>query len=314
MINSLIMTSLQSTIEVFVCAMDDEVVLHFKNYPNVNVINLKLIEAKYPKLKIAKSNRSYVEYLFTLSPFLPLYVLEEYNFVNRITSLDSDLFFINDVSNTILDLGENIAITEHNFSFNNKHLIIYGNYNVSFQSFPRTEESFLCLRDWCDDCFSYCYDKIDEFGRFADQKYLDNWHGKFFKLTALKSPAIGLAPWNVDNFNIERIGEKIIANGETVIFFHFHGFRIRSKFHAAHYLNHYSNKFDKSLLFLYFKYWKAISMISKGLDNNLIRNNFNSKGAIKQLILDFRNSPVLFQFMRIKVHLDLRKLVNYFFN
>ena len=43
---------------------------------DIQLISLKEIEEKYLQLKYAKKNRQIVEYYFTLSPFLPLYILK----------------------------------------------------------------------------------------------------------------------------------------------------------------------------------------------------------------------------------------------
>jgi hypothetical protein len=59
---------------------------------NIQVISLRDLEQNYKDLIIAKNNRDLIEYYFTLTPFLPRYIFEQFKCLN-ISYVDSDFFF-----------------------------------------------------------------------------------------------------------------------------------------------------------------------------------------------------------------------------
>jgi hypothetical protein len=79
----------------FVLALDNfvEDFLKKTKFKNIQVISLKDLEQEYKDLLIAKNNRDLIEYYFTLTPFLPIYIFEKFKSTN-ILYVDSDFFFI----------------------------------------------------------------------------------------------------------------------------------------------------------------------------------------------------------------------------
>src|SRR5215813_5304237 len=61
--------------------------------PNVRLIALDEFEAADRELLIAKKNRTLIEYYFTCTPSLPLFIFDASREVDCITYLDADLFF-----------------------------------------------------------------------------------------------------------------------------------------------------------------------------------------------------------------------------
>ncbi len=60
--------------------------------PEVSLLTLSELERDDPPLRQAKTNRSLLEYYFTCTPCLPLFILRREPAVDLITYLDSDLF------------------------------------------------------------------------------------------------------------------------------------------------------------------------------------------------------------------------------
>ena len=83
--------------KLFVLCLDfkSKKILKALNYPQIILITLKEVENHYPKLLSAKSNRNKVEYFWTLTPHLPLYIIQKNREIPSITYLDADLFFYN---------------------------------------------------------------------------------------------------------------------------------------------------------------------------------------------------------------------------
>lgn len=314
MIESLVESMGTKFSKIFVLCLDQNVTKYFQNNRFVETIPLFKLEGFFPELVLAKSNRSFVEYIFTLSPFLPFYILKNYPLLKRVTSLDSDLYFFSSPSNILESLGDNkIGITAHNFPDELKHLDKFGKYNVSFQSFPNTEVGIKCLRDWADDCIRFCGDFLDDKGRFADQKYLDIWQDRYGLVVAFPSAEIGLAPWNVHSFHLDFQAPNLILNGEKVIFYHFQGLRIKSNNRFLLGLTNYlgDKRPSKNTLAIYKLYITKLLKKSKATDGRIKRLQTTSSKGFQSLVDDLRVQPVLFRVSSFTKYLDFRKVIDF---
>ena len=300
MIETLFYFKQESKHEIFILCLDDETEVYFSNKENIHIINLFTLESNFAELKSAKQNRTYVEYIFTLSPFLPLYIFKNFKDINRITSIDADLYFLNDPFNIINNLGSDfIGITAHNFIESNMHLEIYGKYNVSFQSFPCNIITINCLKSWAKSCIDYCSDTLDDKGRYADQKYLDEWPNIYNNIKIFPSPNIGLAPWNLPLYD---------DKNNNIIFYHFHNIRFKSNYHMITGVHGYGNfNLNKSVKKLYFNYWSKIKQNNITNDNLIVRR-YSSKFSLKSLYKDFKENVVFLSIFNINFTIDIRCL------
>jgi hypothetical protein len=193
--------------------------------------------------------------------------------VPDITYIDSDLCFFNDPELIYSEIGDDsIAITPHRFAKRNKACEEWGLYNVAFNFFRRDEEGLACLNWWRDRCIEWCYDRLED-GKFADQKYLDDWPVRFKKVKILDSSGINLAIWNVEDASLGIIGNKILVDQKPLIFYHFHGFKRVSKHIFTPSFEHYKLK-PNSLLAskIYQKY--AMLYIVNDPDKVLTKSSF----------------------------------------
>jgi len=191
-------------------------------------IRLNDVEAWDAELHIAKQNRSLVEYYFTLSPVLPLYILEQFD-VDIVTYLDADLMFFSSPTAIYDELGDaSIFVTEHRFSKNLQECIKFGRFNVQCQSFRNDEVGLKCIQRWRNQCVNWCYDRLED-GKYADQKFLDEWPDLYGdNLVICKHPGIGVAPWNIESTTV-RLQDDLMFVGESpMIFYHFAGFSMLS--------------------------------------------------------------------------------------
>jgi hypothetical protein len=187
-------------------------------------IHLSELEDAYPELLLAKSNRSHLEYLFCITPFLLL-------FANTKTSnelliyLDSDLYFFDHPSRAIPISTEpyDVAIVSHNFPIKLQHLEVYGKYNVGWLAFAQTDNSLKLLQWWADKCAGSTSIEKDR-SIFADQKYLDSFDSREASVYSISSLPLNGAPWNC--FDVESgINQELTVSGTPLIFFHFSGLR-----------------------------------------------------------------------------------------
>ena len=226
---------------------------------NINPLLLSDIEDWEPRLNVAKNNRSIVEYYFTLSPFLPLYILHNYPDVEIITYLDSDLLFYSNPEPIYRELrDQSILVIGHRFPNSIRNLEKYGCYNVQYLSFRRTKQSFECLYRWKEQCLDWCYDYLEN-GKYADQKYLDEWPSLYNNLVVSKNLGAGLAPWNWYQYDIKYINNVITVNEDKLIFYHFHGFKLFTPYLIYHSIGTYGGKLSKQFrIYIYEEYVKRL--------------------------------------------------------
>jgi hypothetical protein len=214
-------------ISLWVLCLDDKVhgFLSQANLSGIKPICLSELEAVDQALASLKQTRSRAEYYFTCTPCLAKFVLDQNPEISDITYIDSDLCFFNDPELIYFEIGENsIAITPHRFSSCNKFREQWGIYNVAFNYFRRDKDGLLCLNWWRDRCLEWCYDRLED-GKFADQKYLDDWPNRFDGVKLLDHPGVNLALWNLHDVNLEIENKNIFANGLPLIFYHFHALK-----------------------------------------------------------------------------------------
>jgi hypothetical protein len=182
-----------------------------------------------------------------------LYLLNRYPDIDLITYLDADLYFFADPAPIFSELGDNsILIIAHRFPERLRDKEAHGIYNVGFLSFRNDAAGRECLQWWRERCLEWCYDR-PEGGRFADQKYLDDWPARFTGVVDLQHKGANLAPWNFMNYTIQpsspaprpqregRVssgspsllaergpgGEvNLTVDGQPLIFYHYHGLKI----------------------------------------------------------------------------------------
>jgi len=213
---------------LWVLCMDDVTygILGNLDLPGVHTIALGDFERGDEPLLGAKQNRSRVEYYFTCTPSLPLYIFKTRHEVDMVTYLDADLLFFADPGPLFEEMGEgSVAMIGHRFPPRLLSRERFGIYNVGWLSFRRDEEALACLRWWRERCIEWCYDRVEE-GRFADQKYLDQWPGRFRNVVILEHKGANVAPWNLANYRLYlREDSAIMVDEQPLLFFHFQGLK-----------------------------------------------------------------------------------------
>jgi hypothetical protein len=216
---------------LWVLCFDDETydILSRLHLPGVRLISWREFEAGDEELAHVKTDRSQVEYYWTCTPSLPLYVLQHNPEVDLITYLDADLYFYNDPQPIFDELGEgSILIIGHRYAAEYAHLAnTSGIYNVSLMIFRRDRNGLMCLHWWREHCLKWCYARYED-GKFGDQKYLDDWPDRFRGVVVLQHKGAGLAPWNYSRYAVSLKEYTKTVDGQPLIFYHFHSLRIVS--------------------------------------------------------------------------------------
>jgi len=278
---------------IYVLCLDQKIYSTLKglNISSVELIKLSHIEDWDASLLKAKSNRSLIEYYFTLSPILPLYVLETFK-VNIIASLDADIMFFSSPSKIYEELGlRSIYIVEHRFRRSFKDHDISGRFNVQCQLFRNNEIGIDCLNRWRVQCIDWCYDRHED-GKFADQKYLDEWPKMYGNEVVIsKNLGVGLAAWNVDGEEIIRSKDGFLINGEPLIFFHFHGLKIYNHFIAKSGFSAYKTPVTNVLRDLYISYISDLFLNGFESKNKKIRKD--SYSYIRSLLSGIKHKDLI---------------------
>jgi hypothetical protein len=216
---------------LWVLCLDDRTMDHLEalQLPHLRPISIRTLEEADPDLRAVKSERSRIEYYFTSSPCWPQYLIDRVPGLSRITYLDADLRFYSSPAPIFAEMeGKSILIVGHRFPDRLRQREKFGIFNVGLVSFRADEQGRRCLRDWRTQCLDWCFDRLED-GKFADQKYLDDWPDRYSSVHVLQHPGAGLAPWNWMNYDIRTDGSRATVDGEPLIFYHFHGVRQLSR-------------------------------------------------------------------------------------
>jgi SAM-dependent methyltransferase len=212
---------------LWILCMDDTAfdVLERLDLPDVKLLSLAQFEDE--DLLAAKETRTQVEYCWTCTPSLPLYLLEHEPGLESISYLDADLFFSDDPAPVFQELGEgSIGIVGHRYGPKWEALAEdSGIYNVGFMVFRNDKRALTCLSWWRDRCIEWCYHRVED-GKMGDQKYLDDWPARFEGVVVLQYKGAGLAPWNFDRYTISKKSGVILVDDEPLIVSHLHSLEI----------------------------------------------------------------------------------------
>jgi hypothetical protein len=188
-------------------------------HPSLRVLQLE--ECETEELRLARLQRSWGEYCWTLTPFLPGMVLARDPDATTVTYIDADCWLRGSVSPLMERFeasGAHCMITPHAYAPKRDRTAIAGTYCVQFMPFRRTPQATRILRWWQRRCLDNCSSKLGQ-GPLGDQGYLEDWPSRFgADVFVLDRPALTLAPWNIEWFWSDSLAQPCL--------YHFQGFRL----------------------------------------------------------------------------------------
>jgi hypothetical protein len=283
---------LVSDFTLYVLALDSEVEVFFQknHFKGIEIIKLVDLEEHDKELLAVKTQRKPVEYFFTISPCLPLYLLEKHEQIDMITQVDADIYFYQSPKVLFDELGDNsVLICSHNFSERNKHLEIWGKYNVVFNAFKRTNNGLACLKWWREQCIAWCHD-YENNGRFADQKYMEQFPILFDEIIISKNKGANVAAFNIDNYTITQQHKRYKVDEELIVFYHFQHLHKLNKYLFEPNFHHLIDYKNKTLIRIYIYYIKRLCYYDKKYNlytNQPLRHNdfYQNKEVIKKKLI-----------------------------
>ena len=124
-----------------------------------------------------------------------------------------------------------MVLTEHRYSPKYENTKRSGRFCVQFMPFRNDELGMTALNWWRDRCIEWCYNRRED-GKFGDQLYLHDWPERFEGIHVLEHVGGGLAPWNVQDFDLFETDDglqcRMRATGieGPMVFYHFHRMKI----------------------------------------------------------------------------------------
>jgi hypothetical protein len=176
----------------------------------------------------AKANRSYEEFCWTCAPILSHFMVCRAQLGNLVAYLDADLYFFSDPSILLDEMGDGGTILIHPHRFSADKVAwekSAGTFNVGFVGFRASEEARACTARWREQVLALCV-KDPEKGLCGDQGYLNEWPAIYPGLCVMQNIGGGVAPWNVNSYDVTLGAAGPATDGVPTVFFHFHQLRI----------------------------------------------------------------------------------------
>lgn len=222
---------------LWVLALDREMadILARLGLGDVRVIPLADLERAEPTLLKVKTERSTLEYYYTLEPCLPSYLFATEPQIDRLTRLDPDLWFFADLEPLLDELGpHSVHMTPQRLTLRRPDVEErFGRFNAGWISFRRTADGLACLEEWKRQCLDWCYHRMED-GKHGSERYLDAWPAKY-DCSISRHIGANVGYWNSYGRTISLANDSLLIDGEPLIFFHYSSLRRHTaSFYSTH--------------------------------------------------------------------------------
>jgi hypothetical protein len=211
-----------------------------------------------------------MEYVFTLTPFLMKFALENSEKEELVAYLDADLFFFDNPEAVFRSMTESdVGIIPHHYPEQlARPLAKYGTFNVGLVVIRNSESGIECLDWWASQCLAWCGDEPVD-GKYADQGYLDQFPKLFDGVKVLENRGFNLAPWNTSGQEILKNSDGRVTLGDQtpLTFFHFHGLKRFGKWMVTSQLNYRSPASISLVEYVYKPYLIALQKAEMDIKN-----------------------------------------------
>jgi hypothetical protein len=211
---------------LFVVCLDNYTYNFLQNKEKIIPINITDIEKYDKEYYDTKTTRSLTSYYITLSPILPLYVIDKYN-LDVFFYTDADMAFWSDPEEILEIFGnKSLMVTDHGIEPPRNNI----RFNNGIIGYRNDANSIEFLNWWRKKCLEWCgWSTVD--GKCGEQGYLNIIYNEpsVFKNTLIcPNPGVNTGPWNIAKYNVKNENGqiKIYDNEEyNLICYHYHEFR-----------------------------------------------------------------------------------------
>ncbi|WP_195431204.1 hypothetical protein [Clostridium sp. D46t1_190503_E9] len=223
--------------KVYILCADEKCYEFLKEINIDKIVLVTIDELNREDLLSIKSSRKLNQYCWTLKPGFIKHIFTLDDSINRVTYIDSDLFFYQNPNiifenqpdaSVLLSSGE-IFLPMYSKEFNQTMQNLTGNFNSGFISFKRDINGLECVNWWDKMCVDSCTSNPED-NKFGDQKYLDDMPFLFNNVYEITTQGINIGHWNYLKYKFTVSNDNVLVNNNKLIFYHFSGFRIISKY------------------------------------------------------------------------------------
>lgn len=197
--------------------------LGYKNFIAVSYRNFENVDL----LKSKRGKEKLYEYYWSYKPYLIRKIMNETK-AELVTYCDCDFMFFSSPEPIFKEAERaDVLIQPNNFSFDEeKQFLPVGYYCSCWESFKNNHNGRMVLNWWHKKCMEWCYARFEE-GKFADQKYLDDWRIRFKGVREVTQIGANLAPWNIQKYDISKKKRNVLINDQwPLVYYHYHSFKM----------------------------------------------------------------------------------------
>jgi hypothetical protein len=209
-----------------VCCWDDEAKTEIDSLgiPDVVAIPLAELEEADRGLAAVRGTRSFREYRSTAKPSLCRHALDADPGADVVVYLDVDLMFFGDPGDLVGELGDDsiLLVPQRHPPSRRWQEDVFGRYQAGSVAFRRGPEADEALAWWRARCLEWCSHEPEP-GRWADQRYLQDWPERFRGVRVSDHPGIGPAPWNAAAHRFDGDGARVLVDDRPLVFYHYSG-------------------------------------------------------------------------------------------
>ncbi|MBS5940014.1 hypothetical protein [Clostridium sp.] len=223
--------------KVYILCVDEKCYEFLKKINFDKIVLVTISELNREDLLAIKASRKLNQYCWTLKPGFIKYILTLEESIKRVTYIDSDLFFYQNPNvifenqpydSVLLSSGE-VFLPMYSKEVNNTIQSLTGNFNSGFISFIKDIDGLSCVNWWDKMCVDSCTSNPED-NKFGDQKYLDDMPFLFNNVYEITTQGVNIGHWNSSKYKFTVLNDTIMVNNNKLIFYHFSGFRIISKY------------------------------------------------------------------------------------
>lgn len=228
-----------------------------------NAIFIKLDDVEDDEILKAKSNRSVLEYAWTLKSVMLHYIMHHFPDAEYYAHIDADICFFSDPNAIFLEApAASLFITDHHNSERFQHYYaLSGRYNTGFVGCRNCHEALKAVVWWKKMCLQCCTSEMNvKKGLYGDQKYIEAWPALFRDVHVVHTKGANVALWNVEQYQISLKDHHVFVDGDRLIFYHFSGFSILNfkEFNLSWF---YEIKNPKLIEYVYLPYMHLLAMV-----------------------------------------------------
>lgn len=217
----------QNVVFDFLC-LDNASASEFYGKDRVKVTTQSDLLSQSPGLAEALVGRTKAERYFTMGPAHLVYVSQHNTNATWFAYVDADIFFYRSLSKHLatFDGGSAVLSPHRHLWHNRRRLSPFGRFNVGVVAFANSLEGKSLLSYWAEQCKSWCYDRVEE-GKYADQKYLEDFDSLDEAVIVDESKGANVAPWNLGFSKVLVDSQKAPSiDGVPLVYVHFQGLKL----------------------------------------------------------------------------------------